>query len=305
MTDSRKGPPEGTWYAVREAREKDCLPADTEGCNARRCGQKGAYMKTFRVLKVLLKIRFQNLMMFRLGFWGPFFVDGSLFFIQLVIFDAIYANVEQIGSWGRGEMILYIGTFSLINAVNMTVYFFGVNGIVWKIRSGTMDLYLSKPVSPLFRITFECMNPGSLPLLAFSAAIIAYGLGLADIRVTAGRFLGYLFFLALMIVLYYEMEVIIRSVAFYLVSNARLEQLEEMGLELCMNLPGIAFYGIYKVIFYGILPYGIMATLPVQELTGEMSPGAAAHGIGIVCIFGVITAIVWKRGIRHYNSASS
>ena len=117
--------------------------------------------------------------------------------------------------------------------------------------------------------------------------------------------MGYLFFLALMIVLYYEMEVIIRSVAFYLVSNARLEQLEEMGLELCMNLPGIAFYGIYKVIFYGILPYGIMATLPVQELTGEMSPGAAAHGIGIVCIFGVITAIVWKRGIRHYNSASS
>lgn len=262
-------------------------------------------MKNFRVFKALLKIRFQNLMMFRLGFWGPFFVDGSLFLIQLVIFDAIYANVERIGSWGRGEMILYIGTFSLINAVNMAVYFFGVNGIVGKIKSGAMDLYLTKPVSPLFRLTFECMNPGSLPLLLLSGVIIGYGVRTAGIRLTWGRVLVYLFFLALMILLYYEMEVLIRSVAFYLVSSARMEQLEEMGLELCMNLPGIAFYGVYKVIFYGILPYGIMATLPVQGLLGEMSPGLALHGVGVVCVFSAITAFVWRNGMRHYNSASS
>lgn len=262
-------------------------------------------MKNYRVWKVLLKIRFQKLMMFRLGFWGPFFVDGSLFVIQLAVFDAIYGNVERIGSWERGEMILYIGTFSLINAVNMVVYFFGVNGLVDKIKSGEMDLYLTKPVSPLFRITFERMNPGSLPLLFFSMGIIWYGIRMANIRVTPERVLAYLFFLGIMIVLYYEMEVIIRSVAFYLVSNARMEQLEEMGLELCMNLPGIAFYGIYKVIFYGILPYGIMATLPVQGLIGEMSLRTAVYGVGVVGVFSIITAFVWKNGVRHYNSASS
>ena len=261
-------------------------------------------MRNFRIWKALLKIRFQNLMMFRLGFWGPFFVDGSLFLIQLAVFEAVYANVERIGNWGRGEMILYIGTFSLINAVNMVVYFFGVNGITGKIKSGEMDLYLTKPVSPLFRLTFECMN-GSLPLLFFSACIIGYGVRTAGIRVTAGKVLVYLFYLALMILLYYEMEVLIRSAAFYLVSNARMEQLEEMGLELCMNLPGIAFYGVYKLIFYGILPYGIMATLPVQGMIGEMSPGAAVYGIGLVCAFSGITAFVWKKGMRRYNSASS
>ena len=262
-------------------------------------------MKYYRVWKALLKIRFQNLMMFRLGFWGPFFVDGSLFLVQLAVFDAIYANVDRIGSWGRGEMILYIGTFSLINAVNMVVYFFGVNGIAGKIRSGEMDLYLTKPVSPLFRLTFECMNPGALPLLFFSICIIGSGVRTAGITVSAGRLLGYLFFLGIMILLYYEMEVLIRSVAFYLVSNARMEQLEEAGLELCMNLPGIAFYGIYKFVFYCILPYGIMATLPVQSLIGEMSWGTAAFGIAVVCAFSGLTALVWRNGIKHYNSASS
>ena len=65
------------------------------------------------------------------------------------------------------------------------------------------------------------------------------------------------------------------------------------------------FYGVYKVIFYGILPYGIMATLPVQGLLGEMSPGLALHGVGVVCVFSAITAFVWRNGMRHYNSASS
>ncbi len=56
-----------------------------------------------------------------------------------------------------------------------------------------MDLYLTKPVSPLFRLTFECMNPGSLPLLFFSVCIIGYGVRMAGIRVTAGKLLVYLF----------------------------------------------------------------------------------------------------------------
>lgn len=261
--------------------------------------------KKYRVFKALLRIRFQNLMMFRLGFWGPFFVDGSLFLVQLLVFDAIYANVEKIGSWGRGEMILYIGTFSLINAVNMIIYFFGVNGIAGKIKSGEMDLYLTKPVSPLFRLTFERMNPGSLPLFFFSICIIGYGAKVAEIRVTWERLGAYCFFLGIMIQLYYCMEVLIRSVAFYLVSDARMEQLEAAGMELCMNLPGIAFYGIHKVIFYLFLPYGIMATLPVQSLIGELTPEGALYGTALVCAFAGITALVWKNGCRHYNSASS
>ena len=88
----------------------------------------------------LIGLRFQHLMMFRLGFWGPFFVDGSLFLVELMVFQAIYANVETIGPWGKGEMVIFIGTFSLVNAVNMVVYFFGVNNISDKIRSGDIDL---------------------------------------------------------------------------------------------------------------------------------------------------------------------
>lgn len=96
-----------------------------------------------------------------------------------------------------------------------------------------------------------------------------------------------------------------RCIAFFTVSTAKMERLEEAGLELCMKLPGIAFYGVWKLIFYCFLPYGIMATLPVQSMVGEMSWKLGLFGIAVVGFFGGLTCFTWKKGVRRYNSASS
>ncbi len=261
--------------------------------------------KNFSVFKELLRLRLHGLMVFRFDFFAPFFIDSSLFCIQLLAFGAVYSHVNSIGSWGRGEMILYIGTFSLLNALNMTIYFFGVNSIPYKVRSGELDLYLTKPVSPLFRLTFENISPGSVPLIFMSILILLYGLYVLDAALTYTAVAAYVFWVVIMTILYYEMEVLIRSVSLYIVSMARMEQIEEACLDLCMKLPGIAFYGAYKLVFYLILPYGIMATLPVQSMVGEMYLQRAVYGIGIVLLFTAVTAVVWKCGLRHYNSASS
>lgn len=261
--------------------------------------------KNLRVLREMLYLRFHGLAVFRLDFFSSFFIDGSLFVIQLLAFRVIYSNVDTIGGWQQGEMILYIGTFSLLNAISMTLYFFGVNGIPGKVRSGELDLYLSKPVSPLFRLTFENINPGSILLIVMSICIIVYGVGLLEMRLTVVQILTYLFWIIVMAILYYDMEVIIRSISLYILLMARIEQIEEACIDLCMKLPGIAFYGVYKFIFYLVLPYGIMATLPVQSMIGEMNYKLALYGIFVVILFSGVTCIVWKEGLKHYNSASS
>ena len=253
------------------------------------------FKKNMRILKEMTYLRFNKLTVSSLDFFAPFFIDGSLFLVQILAFKAIYSGSNRIGNWGQGEMVIYIGTFSLLNAINMVIYFFGINEIPNKIRNGELDLYLSKPVSPLFRLTFENTSPGSLPLVVLSICIISYGVNILDITPGVTQILIYIFWILVMEILYYDMAVITRSVPLYIVSMARMEQIEEAGLDLCMKLPGIAFYGIYKVFFYLIMPYGIMATLPVQSIIKEME----------VILFSLITCAMWKCGLRHYNSASS
>lgn len=260
---------------------------------------------SINVIKRLVLMRFQRLMVYKIGFWGPFLVDGSLFIVQLLAFQAIYSQVDSIGEWPRGNMVVFIGSFSLINAINMTVYFFGVNSIPEKIKTGDLDLYLTKPANVLLRLTFEQVNPGAAPLIFLSIGIVLYGCSLQGMKLTVGSVAAYAVSILFMSVLYYALEVIIRSTAFFFISADGATQLEDCGLELCMQLPGTLFYGVYKMIFYMILPYGIIATYPTLLLADGLSAEMLVHGVGVVVVFFTFMIILWRAGLRHYNGVNS
>lgn len=261
--------------------------------------------KNIRVLAELFRLRMTNLMMFRLEFFGPFLVDGSLFLIQLLAFEVIYSHVDSIGGFGRGEMIIFIGTFSMLNALSMVFVFFGINQIPEKVKSGEMDLYLTKPVDSLLRISFEKVNPGSIPLVIFSAVLILYGAQVEELNISFMNILCYIILMIGMLVLYYDMEVIIRTISFFTISSNSIMKIEDMGISLCMSLPGTVLYGGYKLLFYCILPYGIMATLPTKVLAGTYELSEVLYGGLLILVFTIFMRVFWKLGIKHYNSASS
>ena len=244
-------------------------------------------------------------MTFRLGFFGPFFINTSYFLVQLFAFEAIYGHIENIRGWGHGEILIFIGTFSLIDSINMVIFFFGVISIPEKIQTGELDLYLTKPVNPLLRITFEKVNPGAIPLLLFSACIIGYGVRESGMNLSYVNAIGYLVMVLLMTILFYDMELLLRCFAYFVFSVNNLVKIENTAMDLCMKIPGIAFDGIYEFFFYFILPYGVIATLPTQALIGAFSAKGLIFGVVIVCIFTFIALSFWTYGVHRYESASS
>ena len=112
-----------------------------------------------KFISELIKFRLSHIMTFRLGFFAPFFINTSYFLVQLFAFEAIYGHVDSIRGWGHGEILIFIGTFSLIDAMNITICFFGVISIPEKYKQENW-IYLTKPVNPLLRITFEKSRSG-------------------------------------------------------------------------------------------------------------------------------------------------
>ena len=259
----------------------------------------------FKFISELIILRLSHIMTFRLVFFGPFFINTSYFLVQLFAFEAIYGHVDNIRGWGHGEILIFIGTFSLIDSINMVISFFGVISIPEKIQTGELDLYLTKPVNPLLRITFEKADPGAIPLLIFSACIIGYGVRESGMSLSYAKVIGYLVMVLLMTILLYDMELLLRCFAFFVFSVNNLMKIENTAMDLCMKIPGTAFYGIYKFIFYCILPYGVIATLPTQALIGALSAKGLMFGVIIVCIFTFIALSFWTYGVHRYESASS
>jgi len=250
-------------------------------------------------------MKISRMMVWRFSFFGAFFADATLFLVQLLTFQVIYSQVDAIGDWNRGQMIIFVGTFSMINALNMMIFFFGIVDIPGKIKRGDLDHYLTKPVNPLLRLTFEEVNPGSFPLVIMSVLIIIYGVNITGVEVTLSLALGYTAFVLLMTLLWYDMEVILRTIPFMVISANGIMQLEGHLLEMNFKVPGILFKGAFRIIFYFILPYGIMSTMPTQLLTGSLTFSGLVQALCVAVFFTAFTLWFWKFGLKHYKSASN
>lgn len=202
-------------------------------------------------------------------------------------------------------MILFVGTFSIINALNMLIYFFGIVDLPGKIKRGDLDQYLTKPVNPLLRLTFENVNVGSIPLVIMSVLIVCYGVSVAGIQVSLGLGLGYAALVLLMTLLWYDMELILRTIPFLVISVSGIMRLEEEMLQLNFKAPGVLYKGIFKLIFYFLLPYGIMSTVPTQFITGHIGAGSVWVAVMTVVFFTWFALWFWRFGLRRYQSASS
>lgn len=262
-------------------------------------------MKTLRFIFLLIKLKLSHMMVFRLSFFGAFFADSTLFIVQLLTFNIIYSQVDTIGNWSRGQMLIFIGTFSIINGLNMLIYFFGVLTIPQKIREGGLDLYITKPGNTLLRLTFENVNPGSAPLLLLSGWIITYGISVLDTRVTVPLICAYTILVLLMTLLYYDMELILRTIPFFVISATAIDHLEGEMLMLNFKIPGVLFKGMFKVLFYFVLPYGVMATVPTQLISGTLSISGLLQALAVVVFFTAFALWFWNFGIKNYKSASS
>jgi len=270
-----------------------------------RGGRHMTLLRNVKCIVLLVKMKLARTMAFRFSFFGAFFADGVFFAVQLMAFSVIYGQVDAIGDWSRGQMLIFVGTFSMINGLNMMIYFFGVVDIPRKIREGGLDLYLSKPGNPLLRLTFEEVNLGSAPLLPLSGGIIAWGISVEGVSITPPLLLGYSGMVLLMTLLWYDLEMILRTIPFFAISATSIERLEGDMIELNFKIPGIIYKGFFRILFYFALPYGMMATLPTQLLANTLTVPGLIHALCVVAAFTAFALWFWRFGLRRYKSASS
>ncbi|MCX8131735.1 MAG: ABC transporter permease [Clostridia bacterium] len=263
------------------------------------------FIKYLRFFCLLVKLKLNRQMMYSFNFWMVLFVDLSLFAIQIAVFSAIFLQVDTINGWNRNQMIFFIGTFTILDSIYMSTYFFGVIGIPDKILTGKLDIYISKPVNTLFFVSFESIDLGSLLLLFPGIMMITYSTAMMGITVTVWGVLGYVFLIVLMLVLMFDLMIIIRSTAFWFTRIDSLSDFENEMVNFSFRVPGVVFKGVSKLVFYVILPYGLMATIPTQFFTGLLDGWTCLLTITVCFVFTLLSQRIWKLGLKHYGSASS
>lgn len=262
------------------------------------------FSKYISLCFALLKLRLNKKMIYGFSFWAAFFVDITLFLIQIIVFNSIFFQVDHINGWNRYQMIFFVGTFTLIDGLYMFAYFFGVIAIPGKIRTGKLDLYITKPVSTLFLLTFESIDVGSVLLTIPGFIMLFYSSEKLGISLNIWNVTGYISLIVLMLLLMYDLMIIVRSLSFWFTTVDSLQELEGELVGFSFRIPGIAFKGLTKMIFYIILPYGLIATMPTQFFTEGLNIKTFVMIILVCTFFTIAAKILWRTGLKRYGSAS-
>lgn len=244
-------------------------------------------------------------MIYSMNFWIAFFVDTFMFGFQLLTFVSIYQYIDTINGWDLNQMIIFIGTFSIIDALNMSTYFFGLISLPDKIRTGTLDMIITKPIDTQFYISAEQFNPGSFLGVIVGILMVVYGVSNGNYQITVIHVVGYILLVIMMYALLYALLILIRVLAFIFIKIDAIAQAEDSIIEFAFKIPGTAFKGISRFIFLVLLPYGLIATVPTQQMTQLLEPGQWAAVIGITTFFLVLSRVLFKLGMKQYTSASS
>lgn len=243
-------------------------------------------------------------MQFRLDFIFRIIMDIIYYIVNISLFKVLYQHTNQIGGWTEGEMMLFIGSYIVVDAVVMTVFSNNMWWLPCYINRGELDYYLTRPVSPLFFLSLrEFASNSSINL------IIAVGFFIHSLYNFPGEieFLSFLFFLTFLIngvLIYYVIQMLMVIPVFWTHSGRGfLDLFQTLGV--AMERPHTIFKGWLRTLFTMIIPFGVIASMPAQMLIDGVSIKNVIHIVLVTISMWIFMLVSWKRGLKNYSSASS
>ncbi len=218
------------------------------------------------------------------------------FFILFLVF--VFKKSGGLGSYSSGQAIFF---FHFISSLSQML-FRGIYTFRQQVVSGSFDLILSKPFSPLFRVvfgSFDFIDLATIPPLVF--ALFYSG------RFLNPSFLNILGFAALLLnslFISFSLSVLIVSLSLITLDIDHMVMIYR-DIETMARFP-VDIYGrrIETILTY-IIPLGIMITFPAKAFMGILSFDFVLISFLFGGLFLWLSLRFWNFALKKYASASS
>ena len=261
-------------------------------------------LRLLRLWRAIFVVSAQRDLAYRGDFAAQLIVTGLALAGTLVALAAVYAQVRRLAGWDLNGAVMLIGTYLIVNGLHQAfvepnvVYFAAA-----KVRTGALDDLLLKPVSSLFLASLGTCRPAALIDTVMGTLVVTSGLLRAGTVPTPGRLFAWFALVAVGATVSWSSRIALASCALY--AN---------GLELGAVYSTVWQLGRYPVDVYGptirglltyAIPLAFISSLPARALSRGASSQLLIGGLLAASCSTAVAAIVWRRGLRHYTSATT
>lgn len=172
-----------------------------------------------------------------------------------------------------------------------------------QVKDGTFDHLLLQPAPAIFLASLGASAPLALAQVVLGAGVVAYGVHLAEYTFTVPSVIAWLVLLITATAIMWSTRVLISAVAFWAVGFG-LDMLYD-ALWQFARYPTHLYPRVLQIMITYVFPITFIATVPVDVLIrgGRLAQIPAALAAAITTC--ALAALVWRRGLRRYTSATS
>jgi ABC-2 type transport system permease protein len=259
------------------------------------------YSRMFLALVVLsLKRFFEH----RSSTYGNLSISIFWFILTILTVEIIFTQVSSIFSWTKYELLFLVGYYRLIFNLGYILFNKSIDMIPGYIKSGELDIILTKPISSMFFVTFRHTRFYEFGQLFASTILIVYAALNLDWTFSFIHILSLVLGIVSGLIIIYCLYFSIAAFAIWTVNMEALPEFQ-FALSQALSYPTDIYGKILNIIFVTILPLAFVVTIPVKVLLNKSPYFLSLIGFIIAVLMLVMTKYFWDYALRHYTSASS
>lgn len=259
--------------------------------------------KFARVYGVQLKNNWVREAVYRTNFLTAVATDMVWIVIEFSLFSVIYSNVQSLAGWTLPQVYFFLGVFFASDAL-FTVFF---QRNFWNfsdlVNKGELDILLTKPIPPVFLALSRWMNlSASLDIFLGLAIMIRYA-------GPAGFEGGWKWLLIpLWLLLGLAIAVLVRFAfsvwVFWTERSWAISRLYYQFFQIATK-PDSIYPRMVRYVVLTALPFAFIGSVPARALLHGLSGIEYVILFAVLILFTLFNVVMWKQGLRRYQSASS
>ncbi len=255
------------------------------------------------VFKTVIRINFVKEFIYRSNAFAMTFADLIWVIVELAFFEVIYSNIGNINGWTREECFFFVGIFVASDSLFTTLFQRSFWEFPMLVNRGDLDILLTKPVSSVFLATVKSINFTQILNLLLGVWILnQYG---PSAGFNGGlAWFGVFFWILIGLASQWLMRFVSVVFAFWLERGITVSALYYQLYALA-NKPAGLYPASIRFVIKTAIPFAFMGTFPALSLTGKLPLSDYFLVVLILGIYAALARVLWKRGLKRYQSASS
>jgi ABC-2 type transport system permease protein len=263
-------------------------------------GRAGRY---FEVFWVQLKNNWVREAVYRTNFLTSVVTDLIWMGVEITLFTVIYANVSTLAGWTKPQVYFFLGIFFTSDALFTTFFqrnFWTFSDLVNK---GELDILLTKPIHPLFIALTRYIS------LTASFNILL-GLLIAHRYADEAGFPGGWHWLLMIFWLGVGLStaLVVRfAFSIWIFWTERSWALSRMYYQFFAfaTKPDTLYPAAIRYLILTALPFAFIGSVPARALLFGLESWEYVLIAVVLSAFFVADVVLWRKGLRRYQSASS